>query len=124
MSVVSNVIFSFSISEDSYEKEDDILYPNMEKINNWLEENNYGIFSVDVDVVSGGRKNLETPLFVAAFNYFSIDNFCNFIKRNCESLYGRVDDINELAAKHFERWDLGNFLNIHLRHIPASKNAG
>ena|SRR3989304_6316184 len=80
MSVVSNVIFSFSISEDSYEKEDDILYPNMEKINNWLEENNYGIFSVDVDVVSGGRKDLETPLFVAAFNYFSIDNFCNFIR--------------------------------------------
>ena len=80
MSVVSNVIFSFSISEDSYEKEDDILYPNMEKINNWLEENNYGIFSVDVDVVSGGRKNRETPLFVAAFNYSSIDNFCNFIR--------------------------------------------
>lgn len=80
MSVVSNVIFSFSISEDSYEKDDDTFYPNMEKINNWLQENSYGVFSVDADVISGGIKHLETPLFVAAFNHFSLEDFCNFVR--------------------------------------------
>jgi len=80
MSVVSNVIFSFHISEDSYEKGDNITYPNMEKINTWLQENKYGSFSVDADVISGGRKHLETPLFVAAFNYFNLDEFCAFVR--------------------------------------------
>jgi len=80
MSVVSNVIFSFSISEYSYEKEEDDIYPNMEKINNWLQENSYGVFSVDVDAISGGKKHLETPLFVATFNYFNIKDFCNFVR--------------------------------------------
>lgn len=76
MSVVSNVIFSFSISE----KENGFFYSNMEKINKWLQERNYGVFSVDVDVISGGRKHLEAPLFVAAFNYFVLEDFCNFVR--------------------------------------------
>ena len=80
MSVVSNVIFSFSISEESYEKENDTIYPIMENINNWLQENKYGVFSVDADVISGGRKHLETPLFVAAFNHFRLEDFCNYVR--------------------------------------------
>lgn len=69
MSVVSNVVFSFHISDDHI----------MEKINSWLQENDYGVFS-NVDIVSGGRKHLETPLFAAAFNYFNLENFCNFVR--------------------------------------------
>jgi len=80
MSVVSNVIFSFSILENNYEKENDIFYLNMEKINDWLEEHGYGVFSVDVDIISGGRKRLETPLFVAAFNHFNLKDFCDFVR--------------------------------------------
>lgn len=78
MSVVSNIIFSFSILEES--REHDTIFINVEKINDWLEENHFGNFGQDVDKVAGGKKHLETPIFVAAFNYFRLDEFLDFVR--------------------------------------------
>lgn len=74
MSLVNNCILSFNICEDEDEK--------IVKINSFF--NHKGFVSVDVDFLPcgwyGGTKMLETPLFIAAFNYFSEDEFLNYLK--------------------------------------------
>jgi hypothetical protein len=77
MSVVTNIVLSFSIMEES--REHDTVYLNIEKINKWLDDNSFGDFGKDLDEVSGGRKHLETPLFAAAFNYFRLSDFVDFL---------------------------------------------
>ena len=80
MSKVTNIVFAFSILEGYYEKGHEKIYHNLERINRWLVERNYGDLGQDVDAVAGGTKHLETPLFVAAFNFFSVDAFVNFVR--------------------------------------------
>jgi len=79
MSLVTNIVFSFSIGEHSREIDGEYYYFLMDDINKWLSERNYGKFGVDADKISGGTKCLETPLFVAAFNYFDIEDFLEFL---------------------------------------------
>lgn len=80
MSVVTNVILAFNVTEEMYEYGDVDVYPNMKTINAWLTEKVYGDFGKDVDEVAGGKKHLETKLYTAAFNYLNLDEFVSFIR--------------------------------------------
>jgi hypothetical protein len=81
MSLVTNIILSFSIDEDSYESDEgDDIYALMVPINAWLTEHRYGAFGRDADHISGGNKHLETPLYVAAFNLFSLNEFVDMLR--------------------------------------------
>lgn len=80
MSVVSNIILSFSIMEDFREEDDKDVIILMDDVNDWLTERGKGTFGGDVNDVLGGTKHLETPVYVAAFNHFDIEAFIAFIK--------------------------------------------
>ena len=74
MSVVDNCILSFNICENEDEK--------IIQVNSFF--NHRGFISVENESLPtgwyGGTKMLETPLFVAAFNYFSEGLFINHLK--------------------------------------------
>jgi hypothetical protein len=76
MSHVDNVILSFSILEDER--------PIMESVNEWLRAHvsgqSFGPDLVNADGAYGGAKCLETPLFIAAFNYLPEDAFLGFLR--------------------------------------------
>jgi hypothetical protein len=79
MSHVDNVILSFSILEDSIELDE---WPIMDTINAWLRDHCGQEFGPDVCSVKaayGGCKVLETPLFIAAFNYLPEWEFIAFL---------------------------------------------
>lgn len=85
MSHVDNVILSFSILEDSIESEREAdRWPIMDQVNEWLREHVSGqSFKPELSSFHeayGGRKVLETPLFVAAFNYLPEEDFLAFLK--------------------------------------------
>jgi hypothetical protein len=73
MSHVDNVILSFSILEKSQCHEDGSrTWLIMEDVNAWLLKEIAQRFGPDIGGLAdayGGSKWLETPLFVAAFNY-------------------------------------------------------
>jgi len=76
MSHVDNCILSFNICED----DEKII-----EVNSFFDTKLQKPFvSVDADFLPtgwyGGRKMLETPLFIAAFNYFEEDEFINHLK--------------------------------------------
>ena len=76
MSVVDNCILSFNICEDD---------EKIVEVNSFFNMKNQKPFvDVDADFLPvgwyGGRKMLETPLFIAAFNYFSEDEFIKHLK--------------------------------------------
>ena len=76
MSLVTNVILSFHLLEARSESPDgEYRYALMYPLNAWLTEQGYGPFGPDADRVAGGTKHLETPLYVAAFNYLDVDAF-------------------------------------------------
>jgi hypothetical protein len=86
MSHVDNVILAFSILEDSIELDDPSepeMWTIMDTINAWLRDNCRGQeFGPDVSSVGaayGGNKVLETPLFIAAFNYLPESEFIAFL---------------------------------------------
>lgn len=54
-------------------------YENIIKINEWLSTNGYCDIGDDI-IESGGNKSLEQPVYVAAFNYFDLKKFSEFIK--------------------------------------------
>lgn len=74
MSMVDNCILTFSICEDEDEK--------IHQINSFF--GHKGFISVDSETLPigwyGGTKMLETPLFIAAFNYFNEGSFINRLK--------------------------------------------
>lgn len=83
MSVVTNVILSFSSMEEYLDDDKgNEIYPVMETINEWLKKNNHIAFSTDISLkdVIGGEKWFETPLFIAAFNYFDCGAFIEYLK--------------------------------------------
>lgn len=86
MSHVDNVLLSFSIIEDSTDHaEGPDTWPIMEAVNEWLATNAGGQqFGPDLggflEGVYGGSKFLETPLFLAAFNYLPEDEFLAFLR--------------------------------------------
>lgn len=76
MSHVDNCILSFNICEDD---------KKITEINSFFDTRTEKPF-VDVEAEFlphgwyGGRKYLETPLFIAAFNYFRENEFINHLK--------------------------------------------
>lgn len=77
MSRVTNCIFSFCVNEKEIEM--------MKEINIYLKKRFDQMFisADDINLTSGwygGSRFLETPLWVAAFNYFCEDEFMEFIK--------------------------------------------
>lgn len=68
MSVVTNVILTFSILEDDYEAGDTYGHKCVDKINEWLpcELKNIGGHA-------GGNKELETDIYIGAFNYLDTE---------------------------------------------------
>lgn len=84
MSVVDNIILTFSILEDSVELDDGSdRWPLLDRVNEWLVENASGQrFGKEINYCDGvyvSNKNLETPIFVAAFNFFLEDRFFDFL---------------------------------------------
>ena len=82
MSVVTNIILSFSIGEEEYA---DNAYVLMKYVNEFLIANHHHPLGACLDGWSkcacvGGEKNLETPVFVGAFNYFDSEDFVGFLK--------------------------------------------
>ena len=77
MSVVDNCILSFDICED---------YEKITEINSFFNSvmHQKPFVNVDADFLPcgwyGGCKMLETPLFIAAFNYFPEELFLNHLK--------------------------------------------
>lgn len=76
MSVVDNCILSFSILEDD---------EKISEVNSFFTlDNKKPFIDVDADFLPtgwyGGRKYLETPLFIAAFNYFRETDFIKHLK--------------------------------------------
>ena len=84
MSHVDNIILSFSIMEASVENDFGPDYCVMARINGWLLEHASGQrFGPDLGyhfASYGGRKGLETPLYIAAFNYLPEDEFVAFLR--------------------------------------------
>jgi len=76
MSLVTNVVLSFSIGEEQKNEDTFIL---VGAINDWLVSQHGQRFGVDADRVAGGSKHLETPLYIAAFNYLFIEDFLRFV---------------------------------------------
>ena len=80
MSVVTNLLLSFSVMEEGLDGWDRDGYALMTPINAWLTAHGYGAFGQDADQVSGGTKHLEVPLYVAAFNSFQLDEFLAMLR--------------------------------------------
>ena len=81
MSVVTNVILTFAILED---EDRENHYTIVDKINEWMEKEygqtfNGNLWEVGNEAV-GGAKNIETPLYIAAFNYLDTEGFVEHLK--------------------------------------------
>ena len=46
----------------------------------WWEQGD-GAFGQDADTISGGHKHLETPVYVAAFNDFRLEEFSAMLRK-------------------------------------------
>lgn len=79
MSDVTSVILSFDALEEDDENGETEFYWNMYRINAWLNECGYGVFG-DVNDCAGGRKALQKPVFIGAFDHFEVDLFCKFLR--------------------------------------------
>ena len=82
MSVVSNVILSFSISEAQVDRDKRLShYILADRIDQWLKENHYVGLGQNLEEWDkyGGQKHLETPIYVGAFNYLVPSAFANFV---------------------------------------------
>jgi hypothetical protein len=78
MSVVTNVILTFSIGEYEYTKGDSYRHYCVDEINKWLLENDTRAYRIGLKNVwqyAGGDKNLETDIYTAAFNHLDIEAF-------------------------------------------------
>lgn len=81
MSYVTNVLLSFSITEDyDTDATGEDIYHVMMTINAWLTDHGYGAFGQNADHVAGGHKHLEMPLYVAGFNYFVLSDFLTMLR--------------------------------------------
>jgi hypothetical protein len=83
VSYVDNVILSFSRVEPEVATETGRDYEIMDTINAWLLGVTGQQFGPDIGGRSdcyGGRKYLETPLYVAAFNYLPETDFVAFLR--------------------------------------------
>lgn len=76
MSVVTNVMISFDTCEEGPE---DDKFTLMGVINEWLNTKYHCCFGEDANAVCGGSKYLETPLYIAAFNYFDSEEFIKYV---------------------------------------------
>ena len=85
MSVVTNLILSFSVSEDerSREKEINSFYNNGRnfKIISADFERNEAEDYYEVKTWYAGSKYLETPLYVGAYNHLDIDGLIEHLKK-------------------------------------------
>jgi len=79
MSNVTSVILSFDALEEEDENGEKEFYWNMVRINAWLDARGYGYFG-DVNDCAGGRKALQKPVFIAAFDHFEVESFCEFLR--------------------------------------------
>lgn len=70
MSVVTNIIIAFGFDEE----EEENIFPAINSIDNWLESHGYGKFA-RVDHLSGGKKAMESAVFMGAFNHLDISGF-------------------------------------------------
>ena len=87
VSHVDNVILSFSITEDETPEDENgqSRYVLMDQINAWLRENagqrqEFGPELGYLHGSYGGAKCLETPLYIAAFNYLPESEFMDFLR--------------------------------------------
>ena len=80
MSIVTNIIFSFSKIEHSGDDTRDFVL--MRQINKWLIKNSYSgdSFGKAINAYAGGFRALECQVYVAAFNHFILDEFIEFVK--------------------------------------------
>jgi hypothetical protein len=109
MSHVDNVLLSFSIMEDQERR--------FSEVDTYLAGLKWGQFGPDLNDVHdrelghavGGYKSLETPLYVAAFNYADIDGLLHFMA----TLPWRHPESVQLIVKDQE----SDVFVIH--HLPA-----
>lgn len=80
MSIVTNIIFSFSNIEHGGDDTGDFIL--MQKVNEWLLKNSYSgdSFGKSINAYAGGYRALECRVYAAAFNHFSLDEFIEFVK--------------------------------------------
>lgn len=72
MSLVTNVLLSFSGVERGDSR--------IAEIAEWLLEHDQLPFKVVGDACVGGAKRLEAPVYAAAFNYFTVEDFLAYLR--------------------------------------------
>ncbi|MFT3825135.1 MAG: hypothetical protein QM731_14525 [Chitinophagaceae bacterium] len=80
MSRVTNMIFSFSISEDEEERIKEVNAYQYRGLQMNLISADFNKDTENRTVWYGGSKFLETPLYVGAFNYFDLEPFIEHFK--------------------------------------------
>ena len=78
MSVVTNVMLSFSIGEEDYEAGDGWGHPIVDEINKLLVNDHHGKL-VNVARFAGGEKHMETDVYMGAFNIFDTKQFITYV---------------------------------------------
>jgi hypothetical protein len=79
MSVVTDVVLFFSLSEDRIEHTDDDEYFIVNQINAWLQERRYGTLN-GLDKYTGGNKATQACIYGGSFNFFATEDFLRFLK--------------------------------------------
>jgi hypothetical protein len=74
MSCVTDVIVVCGLTEESEESRLDSPVPTLERLSDWLEENEKGRL-VRLDSSAGGRKAMQCVVALGAFNYLDIPDF-------------------------------------------------
>ena len=103
MSVVTDVILTCALGEEA-DGPDYFSCPAVEKINEWLVKERYGMLR-RVDDEAGGNKVMQAVVYLGAFNYLDVDCFIKqlkeapwelpesvrvFIKREQEEFFSQV----------------------------------
>lgn len=109
MSHVDTAILTFACSEAFVELDEGGYYELMRPINAWLEANAGGLsqtFGPDIGCLPeafGGYKQLESPVFIAAFNYMPEADFIAFLRT---LPWNRPQDVQYIVKRqhsdHFE----------------------
>lgn len=114
MSYVTNVILTFG---PEWATEDEQAKSNMQKINDWLCENNCGAFRFPlgaIDAAVGGTKSLDCEIFVGAFNYLNVEGFADLVF----SLSWEWPDEVQILVKNQDA-DLFSSLTTRSRVLPV-----
>ncbi|TCC87331.1 hypothetical protein EZ428_21775 [Pedobacter frigiditerrae] len=107
MSNVTNLILSFSLSENEQE-----ILEELEKFS--YNQNEFEIVSVNDDKLPnawyGGTKNLETNLFIGAYNHFESEKFIDFLRKISWKEMGEVQVI--IKGQFDDRFRVENIFSI------------